>query len=523
MRWIIGGGLGVLFLCAQGLEPLRDSIIIENERIEYMELGAKPMVPVPTFEVLRWEGPKHPSWAKVSQARAEVPRPLTPQRPSWTRLDPIHFRYSLGRFWTQEAQVIWNRPRDLTWDVGIRIHHRSNLQGHVPQARWGYTGIGGWGGFYKGTLAVEGFYEGRYEKLRLYAPFAEQWVGYDLTLPLPESLSVSYWRQRAEVRLLRPAARQALHYRAQRIDFHTGVPEWLHFGEGTTSFSLPFPGRGFLGVEAFTDGGRYAFTARPTYQYASQKLFIEVGLQAGYARAGRSLFLLSPVGQFVYQGWHPLLRPFAKAEARLLPVNYFLQTERNPYLRRAPERLPFQRDWTLTEVGLKGQGRGWDYELAGEYRLSEGVPVFVPEGAKFRLDTLRRFRSIGIVGHILYMPLSTGIYAELRWAARRWRIFSVYPAFFGQAPWEVALGTGYRIATKWHALAAISVLGSRPLDATTKAPTFVDISWRVERQVLPILTFFVEMHNLLNQRFYRWRDYQERPLDFMIGFWTKLG
>lgn len=522
MRWIVCGMMSTL-LWGQGGDPLRDSLLVENERIEYLELGTKPYLPVMSFEMPKWEVKAAPEWDKSPTVSLTSPQAIGPARPTWPRLDPLHFRYSMGRYWTQEAQLLWNQTRALNQDAGVRLHHRSTLQGHLPQARWGLTTLTGWGGYYNTLLAVEGRYEGSYQVYRLYAPYAERWEGYDHTAPLPDSLRVSYFRQQAEVMLRSPGRQRYLRYWTGRTDFHTGVPEWLHIVNAGITFPLSLPGEGEVRGEVFADGQRYAVSARPLYRYRGARWEVEAGFQLSYARAYRPLLLISPVGTAIYKGGSPLLRPYVRADAGIRPVSYFYQLERNPYLRRTSGAPPFERTWTVTEIGIKGQGTGWDYRLAAEYTLQEGVPLFVPQGAAFRIDTLRRFQSTGILVQALFMPAPTGAYTELRFVARQWKIRSLYTAFYGEAPVEGALRLGYRLREKWHVWGAITLLGSRWLDDQNRAPTFVDISWRVERQILPILSFFVEMNNLLSQRFYRWRGYQERPLDFYLGVWTKIG
>jgi hypothetical protein len=167
---------------------------------------------------------------------------------------------------------------------------------------------------------------------------------------------------------------------------------------------------------------------------------------------------------------------------------------------------------------------GWEYRLAAEYARRNGVPLFVPMGAAFRVDTLRRLESLGLLLQALYLPAPTGAYVEVRFAARHWKIYSrSYTTLYGEAPVEGTLRSGYRLSEKWHFWGAITLIGPRWLDEQARTPAFVDISWRVERQILPVLTFFAEMHNLLNRPFYRWRGYRERPLDFHIGIWSKIG
>jgi hypothetical protein len=333
MRWIVCGMLGV-YLWGQGQDPLRDSLVVENERIEYLELGIKPHPSIPSFEIPKWDIRLTPTWEKSPSASVRLPEAPTPGRPTWARLDPVHLRYSLGRFWTQEGQLLWNKTRALSWDGGVRLHHRSNLQAFVPQARSGTTTLAGWGGYYTSLLTLEGRYEGSYQKYRLYAPYAEKWNGYDWAAPLPDSLQVAYFRQGLDFTLRMRRARTVLRYRTARMDFDTGVPEWLHFVEGGIDFRLPSPGEGGVNGEVFTDGKRYSFSARPRYGYHGVRWGVEMGLMVSYARDNRQMLLLSPVGEIVYKGWFSFLRPYMKAEAGMRPITYFDQVVRNPYLRR---------------------------------------------------------------------------------------------------------------------------------------------------------------------------------------------
>ncbi len=506
-------------MLGQGAGPLLDSLVVENERIERMELGAKPLPTIPTLSLPTWSEIERLPWHTAPAISPISPPLLSPARPTWTRLAPLHLSYSLGRFLTQETQVAWNRTRDLTWDAGVRLYHFSTLQGHVPQARWGQTRLEAWGGHYTPTYRLQIQYNGSYEKYRLYAPYAEAWPGYNT--PIPESLYASYWRQHLEVETQITRLQLRLSYRSQRTDFRTGVPEWLHQLEAQKSWALRH-GRLHWTGRVFTDGTRHLFTIQGQYERAWAQWLLQGGLYWGYGAYQGGAVVLAPVGRLVYQ-WRSFLRPFFENRAELRPLTYFWAIEQNPYLSLQRTTLPFTREWVQSLAGISGQGRGWEYRLAGEYRLAFGAPVLVPQGPFFRLDTLRRFQSWGLVFQGLFLPAPTSPYVEVQTALRQWRLRSTYPYYFGQAPWESRLALGYQKANRFRAQLAIYALGARYLDSLTKAPLYVDISWKVEAQVLPVLSFFVEMNNLLNRPFYRWAGYRERPLDFRIGFWTKIG
>lgn len=518
-RW--GLKLGLLsFVLGQGAGPMLDSLVVENERIEQIELGAKPLPTVPKFSLPTWSEMERLPWQAAPAIKPALPATIGPTRPTWPRLAPLHLSYSLGRFLTQEAQLVWNRTRDLSWDSGLRLYHFSTLQGHLPQARWGQTQLEAWGGYHTATYRLRAQYSGGYEKYRLYAPYAEGWPGYQT--PIPDSLYVHYWRQhlQAEADILPLQLR--LVYRTQRTDFRTGVPEWLHFLSAQKDLALGTFGKLVLTSQFFTEGSRYLVAIQGQYERSWSQFQLRSGLYIGYGAYRNSTIVVAPIGQLTYQ-WRTFLRPFIENRAELRPISYFWAVEQNPYLGRQRAVLPFTKEWAQTLLGFSGQGRGWEYRLAGEYRLLLGAPLFVPQGPFFQVDTLRRFESWGVVFEGLFLPAPTSPYVEIQTALRQWSLKSVYPSYFGQAPWEFRCAFGYQKTNRLRAQLAIYALAARYLDPLTKASTYVDISWKVEAQVLPVLSFFVEMNNLLNRPFYRWAGYRERPLDLRIGLWTKIG
>lgn len=521
--WLLSS-VGNLWIRAQGWEPLRDSLLIENERMEAVEIDSRPFPMLPELQRPVWV-PYEASWEGAPTPAQSPAAPLQPSRPSWTKLAPLHLRYGLGRFWTHDAAVGWGRTRDTKQDEGIAFTHSSTAQGHLPVARWGQTHLQAWLSRQIGQSTLQLRYRGGYEKFFLYAPYAEGWLPRPERISaVPDSLRTHYWRQELSATLSRTQG-SFLRIASRRLDLRRGTPEWQATLEGQTpSYALPSL-RGWQGrtrLSGFVEGSRFLVSLQSIALRHTPTWHLEAGLIAAIGRDTRLRFLLTPRVLAVYTGLSPALQPFAETQGQLQPLTYFAASELNPYLRRSPTPLPLLREWTQAQLGLRGRGRGWDYQLSAEYRLMENMPLFAPQGVDFLFTTARRFTSIGATAEFSYTPLATGPYAEARAAYRSWSLPDGL-SLYSTAPTEIFVRSGYR----WRDRAAFSLslayLSRRTLSDTLSAPAFVDISWEAHIRLSPLLSLFAQMHNLLNQRFYRWYGYRERPLDFQLGLWLQLG
>lgn len=510
-----------LWIHGQGWEPLRDSLVIENERIETLDLSQRPLPALPELSPPTWPALSFP-WEKAPAPALIQPAILAPTRPSWTKLAPLHLRYGIGRFWTQLVEATWTHTRDLERDGGIAFSHFSTPQGHVPLARWGYSTLQAWIGHTTATSGWEARYQGSFEKFFFYAPYAEKWYGFSENTPAQDSLKGHYGRQELSLSGWTAKSGQvSLHTR--RLDFRQGPPEWQ--GEITwqsPSYKLPYLGQGTTHLRAFLEGKRFLFSGTSVGTYTWGPWLIRGGLQVALAKDSTLRFFTAPHLLALYQGISPSLCPYIELKGDMRPLTYYTASELNPYLHRATGILPFAREWLTAEVGLRGQGTGWDYRLAAEYRYAQNLLRFQPMGARFGIAPLPTFQSLGALVSFTYTPQATGPYAELQAAYRKWYLPPQTP-YYSVAPWELSARGGYQWENHIALFLRLYALGPRFLTDSLQAPTFVDISWEAHVRLWPFLSFFVQMNNLLNQRFYRWYGYRERPLDIRIGLWTKIG
>ncbi len=517
MRYVLWG-IGVAVLYGQGWEGVRDSLLIENERIESLEIEQRPLPEVPRLERPVWRVVP-PSWEGMPMFPLHIPPAVQPTRPSWTKLAPLHVKYGLGRYWTQSVAASWGRTRDLQADEGVSLTHTSTPIGHVARARWGHTHLSGWLGRYTEHTGWEVSYRGGYEKFIYYAPYAEAWEGFDERDPTPDTLKGHYFRQELRLRVLDRDMGEFT-VQTRRLDFRRGAPEWqatLQAGSRTYTIS---GWRAQAHGDFFIEGGRFVFGLRGLAEKVFSQWEIRAGFRAAVGQDSSLRAMGSPLLRVTYTGINPLLRPYLETEGNMRPLTYFYASELNPYLRRERQRLPLQREWVHAQVGIQGQGRGWDYRLAAEYRLLQQALLFVPNGVAFDLRSVSTFQSIGAVLQAAYVPFPQGPGVELRGVYRSWQATQTY---FSLAPWEIWLRGSYKSHDKLMITMSLYGVGPRTLAPATQVPAFVDISWEAHAQVLPFLSIFAEMNNLLNQRFYRWHAYVERPLDFLFGIWLKLG
>lgn len=515
------GALWCAVVWAQGWEPLRDSLLIENERIESLDLDQRPLPVLPSLERPIWRG-ENVTWQDAPHFPVVLPASPQPARPTWTKLAPLHIRYDVGRFWTQRVSASWGRTRDIGRDEGIALSHSSTPLGHVPWARWGHTYLQAWAGRYTSRSALEIRYRGGYEKFFFYAPYAEGWAGFSEREAPPDSLRGHYWRQELHL-----AGRHknwgSLSLSSRRLDFAEGVPEWqAQLTAETRSYALS-QGIALQGtLTAFTEGRRYVIALSPKVGQDKVTWRWGLGLRVGLGRDSVARFLLAPIGQVCYKGFSPALQPYVEVSGDMRPLTYFTASELNPYLRRRSVLLPLMREWIRAQGGLQGQGAGWEYRLGGEYRYGQHFLLYAPIGLAFEVRGLPSLQSVGLMGEGRYLPQAIGPYVEVSGGLYRWYL-PTGETYYSVAPWEATFRGGYRWEDKAACRVSLWAIGPRPLSDTVQAPPFVDISWEAHVRLWPFLSFFVEMNNLLNKRFYRWHGYRERPIDFRLGIWLKMG
>ncbi|MCS7189061.1 MAG: hypothetical protein RMJ66_00010 [Bacteroidia bacterium] len=516
------GIVGVLWIRAQVGEPLKDSLLVENERIESFELGQRSIPPFPSIERPVWRI-EEPSWEGAPSLSFSRPFVLSPGKPVWYKIPPLHVRYALGRFWTHLLEASWGHSRDLEKDGGIAFTHHSTSQGHVPAARWGYTYLQGWIGYTKPNYTLEFRYRGGYEKFVYYAPYAEGWIVADHKKPtIADTLKGHYWRQELSIQgALKKGG--SLNLTTRRLDLHRGAPEWqgmliLH-APTYDFFSL---GKAHLQLSGFIEGSRWVLSTKSAVERNTSPWLIRIGITGALGRDSLLRFLVSPLIRIVYQGGPSLLRPFIENKGELFPITYFTASEQNLYLYRAPAVLAITREWFHSQVGLEGQGKGWEYKVAGEYRYIRSFPLYIPRRPFFELSTLDQVQSVGALITCMYTPMIVGPFGEFRAAYRWWRL-PTGRTLYAISPLEAILRVGYQKEDKLAFSLSTYTIGPRFLDDSLEAAPYVDISWEFHIRVWRFLSLFAHMNNLLNQTYYRWYGYRERPWDIRLGLWLKMG
>lgn len=518
----VRGWLGVLtlpLLWAQGWESLRDSLLLENERIETLELDQRPLPFIQSIERPTW-AVESLQWEEAPLLPRIFPSTLQPSRPVWTKRAPFHLSYGLGRFWTHTVGIHWGRTRDLFADEGVSFTHASTAQGHVPRARWGQTHLTAWIGRYAEGKGWEATYRGGYESFVFYAPYAEGWAGFSEDTPLLDTLKGHYFRQELRTRAYHSRFGE-IQLESRRLDFRRGRPEWQGMARGQLRPFMIGLWQNQSGGQLFLEGRRVLLSLYTWLDRDFPAWSIRGGARIALGSDSAFRFLPAPLLRIMYKGVSPLWRPYLEVQGDLRPITYFSASELNPYLKRGSATLPFMREPLNLQLGFRGQGRGWDYQIAGEYLVLRQVPLFTPDSsAFFQLQTLASFESQGAVFQFSYAPVLPGPCVEMRGVYRRWQ---ANPSPYSLPSGELWLRFTSPFRDRFWLSVSTYFISSRLLAPQVEAPPFVDISWEGHAQVLPFLSLFAGMNNLLNQRFYRWYGYRERPVDFRFGIWIKLG
>lgn len=275
-------------------------------------------------------------------------------------------------------------------------------------------------------------------------------------------------------------------------------------------------------VGGFWEGQRFLLQGGGWIERDSTQWKAQIGAYLGIGKDSATRFWAAPHLYFLYKRFPAEARPYLQVQGHFQPITYFSASELNPYLRRGG-LLPITREWIRAHMGFQGALRRQDYKIAGEYRFLQQALLFQPESIFFRVAGIPTLHSAGIIAEGSWLsPSPSGIEGELR-VAYRWWFLPAGWKYYSMPAWEGTLRITYRHANRLRAVMRVHGLGARWLSNTQRAPAFVDISGEIHVQLWPFLSFFAEMNNLLNQRFYRWYGYRERPLDGRIGIWLKIG
>jgi hypothetical protein len=274
---------------------------------------------------------------------------------------------------------------------------------------------------------------------------------------------------------------------------------------------------------------------------------VDLGLAAVYGTERYSLtggFRLGTVGGPDTSAFK--LYPVVEARASLVPRKAVFEAQlgggmtynrrydllvENPWLSSNSRLLPTVENWRAGGY-LFGALNRFGYRLGATYRSVGLMPLVVAGPIEARPEThnllpgqLILLAESGFTQLTVTAQASYETIKGVRFGAKL--DYSVYGLQDLEQPWHLPAFTAetwaqYTLLKKLTLRAGLHLIGSRPIgfdsnEEVITAALFPDLNLNATYSITKTFGLFVEMNNLLNQRYERWGGYLERPLDIKVG------
>jgi hypothetical protein len=526
----------------------RDSSVFENERIERLEIRAKPLLELPEIPN---EAPER-SLTYVSpdlQYKPGLPPPrmipLEQDKPTWERLYNHHVRLGLGLWLTPLAEVHLGSGRQINKSWGAQYRHLSTPVGHTGFANFGDHRLGVQGRLLQPMYTVYTEADFRYYRYNFYGK--EQ----PTTGALIEDKS---WRDSIRQHQLLTTALLGVrsNYTAGKLSYD--VPLKLEvFGDRREAREWYINASPSLEVPVYDSlyarvASRMTFGQASTSSHASSRIFLDVTPQLAWynsvirARVGLRANLYSDTAGSEFNVY-----PAIEAEVVAIPkylsiyASAYGQThfnrrmdwmQDNPWMAPGLHAAPTFERYRAT-FGLRGNLLRFTWQAEGYLRQARNQVVFVSplndslirragmEQGYFYAAYEPEFRETGIGLELQYDP-ATIFRAGLKVDVRSFSLDSLSHNFHVAPVMVQANGAWGLLERKLWLNLSLRYIGARPLGFDREgqldtAEGFVDANLGADYRLSKRFSIFVEVNNLLNQTYYRWRYYVERPLDVRAG------
>lgn len=526
----------------------RDSSVFENERIERVEIHAKPVLEMPEIPNVAPERGLTYVSPDLKYKPAVPPAKMIPMeqdKPTWDRLYNHYAKLGLGLWLSPMAKVYLNSGREINKSWGLRYEHFSTPTGHTGFANFGDHRAGLQGRLLQPMTTVYTDVDFRYYKYNFYG----------MQRLAPESVvSDDQWRDSIRQHFIQFSALVGLksNYTAGKLRYDAPLKveffgdrrdgsEW--YVNLTPSIELPvYDSLYFRLTSRFTVGG--ASTARttgsrtfvdvtPQLAWYNSMIRARAGLRANlYADSAGSEFNIYPAVDAEFILLPPYLTVFAAATGQTQFNRRMDWMQDNPWLSPEIAVAPTFEKYRAT-VGLRGSILRFSWEVQGYMRQARRQAMFFSPNAD---SLLRRagleqgmfyslyepdFREAGGSVQLQYDP-ATNVRAGLKIDVRSFTLDSL-THYYHAAPVMAQANVAYGAMEKklWLNL-SLRYIGERPLGLdpegkVEQAPGFFDVNLGADYRLSKRFSIFAEVNNLLNQSYYRWRYYVERPLDLRAG------
>lgn len=454
-----------------------------------------------------------------------------PPKPPMDELKNNLVKVSFGRFASPYAKLFLNTGRNVDGRAGLEFSHASSSKGYVDYAEWRDDILGAYGQYYTKENTFKGAL--RFKNSN-YFYFADSSV---IANPeLKDSIRNTFTKFEADMSLARNYNPEGVNYdvglkfqgyfdRWDDKDLHISLTPKLNwkitdmFGADIASV-LTFSNSTFDTLQQ----SRFFFDLTPTVTFKLEGLNVQGGLKVNTFTDSTSKFKAFPVLRARYQVIPEKLSLAAGLVGEMHYLKYYDLIDQNRYINRLPDIRPM-RDASNIYIGIDGQLAKYFTYSTRVYtkKVKDQLIYFNPENsAYFQMLYDSNFTQSGAEISLSFNK-NDKIRAGVRGDFRSFKTSNIAKNF-NMPGTKVDIWASYNFANKVWVATEIYLFGPRTMSLTGDSiPAEItqgivaDVNLSAEYRFSKRLSLFLELNNLLDNRWQRWYNYQERPFDIKGG------
>lgn len=541
--YILFIALGVSQMQAQP-DPLagKDTLTLENERVEDVKESNKPYVAPPYQEIKKGQGETQNYLSKDFYIQTDfepAPPKINPlPKGKKDQLYNNYLKLGIGRFLTPSAQLYLNNGRDQNVDYGFDFSHISAHKDKIPLRRFRND---------EGNLRFKYISDDNTLSGGLHV-YNTGYFNYGDTTSFPSEELREETLKNGFTRVMVGAKVESNYDPRADYDYDLGTRLKFFTGNnGNRDLIIALsPNAGYflgdktkVGIEtnlefltAKTDTlnqARFFLDALPYFSYQGDELQIKVGPQLNFfnnnadtASTGFAGLLAEVSYEIIPDG----LAVQAGYVTGMTNNTYYDMIYKNPYIQRFVNLRP-----TIERLNVYGGVKGniaKEIDFSGRiyYKRISDQPIFTSTSTGYFdvvYDSL--LTVFGFHAEVNY-DLEENIKAGAAVTINNYTT-STLEKYFHAAPVRLDLFAKYIWQDKLTAHAELFTYGARPTSVSEtgeiiKDGLFMDISFGADYRISENFSVFLNVNNLLNSNYQRWHNYPERQLDFNGGITLSL-
>lgn len=459
------------------------------------------------------------------------PKMPEPPKPPAEDLKNNLVKLSFGRFASPYAKLYLNSGRNVNGRVGLDFSHASSSKGYLDYAEWRDDEGGAYGEYY----TKENTFRGAVRiKNSNYFYFADTSVA--INPELKDSIRNTFTKVQVDAALLRNYDPKEVNYnvglrfqgyfdRWDDKDLHVSLLPKLNwkitdmFGADVNS-EFTFSNSTFDSIQQ----SRFFLDLTPTVKFQMEGLQVQGGIKVNSFTDSTSKFKAFPVLRASYQLLPEKLSVAAGFVGEMHYLKYYDLIDQNRYIDRMPDIRP-ERDAAHVYLGVDGQLAKYFTYSTRFYtkKVKDKLIYFNPEDAAyFQMLYDSNFTQSGVELGLAFNK-NDRIRAGIKGDFRSFRTSNVVKNF-GIPGTKLDIWGSYNFANKVWVATEIYLFGPRTMSLTSDSVATeitqgvtADVNLSAEYRFSKRFSVFLELNNLLDNRWQRWYNYQERPFDIKAG------